>query len=352
MDDWKQIQKEKYEKTLVEKKKIERENTLMKYCIDTWIWTMKPRRVAGAVITRAIKNHYYLLFPDPVNIDLEQVHEIPGIFRKRLRFTQMNTKQIPKPLSHAQILKHRKEMELERQERANKNRRREIASKRSVFFDKKKMFDAVGIAMTQDEALNKALTESLKDAMSIDDEGINHAITKSLQEIPMDTDMDIDIGAIDDEIDISDFVDDSDHTFEVPVTNGDQSDEDIKKLTADYLSDDVIESRFPKLNDEPEEDEMLQLAISESLKQHKIISQDDMISFYVVIDLRIYGPDPYQPIFIDNEAYYLNKDQIKIVQNIWNKINPDTISGSVYHTSIAEQKSIACDIGPSYLDQF
>jgi hypothetical protein len=355
MDDLRQIQKEKHEKVLAQQHKKEYQNKLIVFCLEVWLWTMKPRRVAGETIVRYISNHYYSIFPEPVNLDLDQVNEIPGVFRKRLYFTLENTKQTPKPLTQAEILIQRKALETERRKRADNKRRKDVAAKRSNFFDRKQMFKAAGIQMTPDEAMNKALAESLKDAfpgnpIPTEDTDMDRALAESLNEMPMDIE--------DDNIDISDYVDNPDNHIAPPITipvtgnKNDPSDEEVKKLTGDYLSDDIIAARFPAVGKNPEEeDEMMQLAISESLGVKKDTSSDDMISFCIMLDLRIYGPDPYQPIFLDEQVYYLNKNQIEIIKRIWLKINPESGTGSGYHTSIATQKSIACDMDPEYLNQ-
>lgn len=61
----------------------------------------------------------------------------------------------------------------------------------------------------------------------------------------------------------------------------------------------------------------------------------------VCLDLRIYGPDPYQPIIIFDTHYYLNNEQIKEIKKIWNKINPATNAGIIYKQNLefAQSKS-------------
>jgi len=46
--------------------------------------------------------------------------------------------------------------------------------------------------------------------------------------------------------------------------------------------------------------------------------------FYAGIDLRKYGPDPYQHIMIDKVKYYLTTEQIKKVRSSWIKVTPNT----------------------------
>ena len=77
----------------------------------------------------------------------------------------------------------------------------------------------------------------------------------------------------------------------------------------------------------------LNIAIMNSLKQksgdekNTSVSSEQTsfdsspISYLVIIDLRVYGKDSYQPIYIDDIPFYLNKNQINIVNNKWNLVN-------------------------------
>ncbi len=65
--------------------------------------------------------------------------------------------------------------------------------------------------------------------------------------------------------------------------------------------------------------------------------------FYVMIDLRVYGPDPYQPIYVVDTPYYLNQNQIDRVTAVWNKVNPESENGSKYHADLEYYKSLSID---------
>ena len=61
---------------------------------------------------------------------------------------------------------------------------------------------------------------------------------------------------------------------------------------------------------------------------------------HVCIDLRVYGPDPEQPIYINEQPYYFNLLQINKVKKEWEKVKP----GSTTVQEIEFLKSMAEDI--------
>lgn len=69
--------------------------------------------------------------------------------------------------------------------------------------------------------------------------------------------------------------------------------------------------------------QLIDYTIKESLSEQNSNqnSEQSEIDFYVIIDLRVYGPNPEKPIYIETVPFYLNERQIKIVKNLWNKIN-------------------------------
>ncbi len=79
------------------------------------------------------------------------------------------------------------------------------------------------------------------------------------------------------------------------------------------------------------EEKLLQKVILESMSGNTNSEQlkfdDDEksinvpISYYIIVDLRVYGKDPYQSIYIDNIPFYLNKEQIEIVNSKWKLVN-------------------------------
>jgi hypothetical protein len=57
-------------------------------------------------------------------------------------------------------------------------------------------------------------------------------------------------------------------------------------------------------------------------------------SFYVLIDMRVYGPKPKQPIYINAVQYFLNIEQIKEIENEWSKWNKETDQSIKYWLSL------------------
>lgn len=64
------------------------------------------------------------------------------------------------------------------------------------------------------------------------------------------------------------------------------------------------------------------------------------ISFYVSIDLRVYGVDPKQPIYVNDKKYYLTNEQTNNVVSLWNKIN----SGLKYDQLVEYYKTMTKDL--------
>jgi len=78
------------------------------------------------------------------------------------------------------------------------------------------------------------------------------------------------------------------------------------------------------------DDQILNQIINESISdaQKEISNNDNNVDmdidnnpFHIILDIRIYGPDPYQPIFIDDIQYYLSEQQIKKILTVWNTVN-------------------------------
>lgn len=88
-----------------------------------------------------------------------------------------------------------------------------------------------------------------------------------------------------------------------------------------------------------EEDPELLDAIMLSLEQdaNKILG-------YVCIDIRVYGLDPTQPIYINGKKYFLNEKQIDYIVSLWNKINLDSNAGVKFHQMIEYQKAMSVDM--------
>lgn len=84
-----------------------------------------------------------------------------------------------------------------------------------------------------------------------------------------------------------------------------------------------------------DDDEDLNMAILESLKetqnkpikniQNKKPKDENIESFYywVCLDLRVYGPDPSLPVYVENKELYLNLEQIENIKKNWRKVESD-----------------------------
>lgn len=87
----------------------------------------------------------------------------------------------------------------------------------------------------------------------------------------------------------------------------------------------------PKKDKKKDEDAELNRAILESLGIKPEDSPEEPKSkndpFWVCIDLRVYGPDPYQAIYVNDIEYYFSLDQIHRIHDVWEKIDPNTIQG-------------------------
>jgi len=130
-----------------------------------------------------------------------------------------------------------------------------------------------------------------------------------------------------------------------------------------------------KLQYEKELDDELEKAINESksyadneLEKALVLSQMDVynfpntkivnnaddkfddtnnIIFNVCLDIRLYGPNPTTPILIDDMVFYLNEEQIKKIQDVWKKIDPETPTGINTLQNIQYFKGIAKDLNPN-----
>jgi hypothetical protein len=80
------------------------------------------------------------------------------------------------------------------------------------------------------------------------------------------------------------------------------------------------------------------------MQKHEDTKEDDNEGFFVCIDIRVFGPEPYQSLFIDGLEYYLNNDQINKVKKVWLMIDPDTNTGLKYSQNLEYQKALAKDL--------
>ena len=107
---------------------------------------------------------------------------------------------------------------------------------------------------------------------------------------------------------------------------------DVNNIPVDDGGDDIF-----KINDDNKFENIMDVEYANS------ITFENEAGFYVVLDLRVYGPDPYSPIYIGDTPYYLNGLQQDIILRNWNKINPDTTAGLLYKQNLDYQTCMAND---------
>jgi len=117
----------------------------------------------------------------------------------------------------------------------------------------------------------------------------------------------------------------------------------LKDYDQDYekqLSEAINQSISNHVDDEFDYEEIqLNKILIESFK-NKI--NDD--HFYICLDLRIHGPTPEEPIYVEGIPYYLNNEQKMDIIKAWNKVNPDTSSGIIFQQKLNYIKSLSNDL--------
>lgn len=101
------------------------------------------------------------------------------------------------------------------------------------------------------------------------------------------------------------------------------------KKNNDILNESICDDEFF--------DEDINKAIIESLKKYDDSdnnTNNNKNNYWICIDLRVYGPEPTKPIYIDDTKYYLNNSQIDQINKLWNKINPSTSRGIRFHQDL------------------
>ncbi len=73
------------------------------------------------------------------------------------------------------------------------------------------------------------------------------------------------------------------------------------------------------------------------------INNDTNNTFNICIDLRIYGPDPQQPVYIADVPYYFSLEQINKIKKAWVFVNPSTALGIRTKTKLDFYQSMALD---------
>lgn len=133
----------------------------------------------------------------------------------------------------------------------------------------------------------------------------------------------------DTDIDLKDIMQESLKQFK------EQHDEELSKIIEQSIQDnmsydDILlnqalleSSTIP--SDHVQNNEISKDSIQES--QNILIDED---GFYICLDLRYYGPNPDQPIYYNDLPYYLSLNQMEKVKKLWNKIDPNTTTGTKY----------------------
>lgn len=225
------IRRRKYEAHIAEQQRqqsVQLAEEKLKQFFQKYGWLFDKKQVAGYKLTRFVKKN---LLPDVCNLSNEQLSEIPGIYRMRIK---MNSSNLKKP-------------EQKKKEQSYDN----IIQYDSDNYDNVLNFSNLGAEEIELEI----------------------AIRESLQNITFDN----------------------------------------------------------------EEDIFLQQIIQDSM-----INENDY--FWICIDLRMYGPDPSQPIFVGDILYYFDFDQMNKIRQKWNIVNPESVAGIRKHQDIEYVHAMYKDI--------
>lgn len=300
-----------------------RRQKMLEYKMNVWLPQITekykrffdPKRLAGIKIAKFCKK--YLLVP-VVNMTEDEMYYIPGIFRMRLRLTNKNKEKPVSPLiksSSPSIVKNMSD------EDDSYNQMNDyINMHNDIHYGNNE--DNMNVD-DMDNSLKLAIQKSLSTVNGVDDVDIDEIINKSKKE--HDIAEDETLAKIMEETA-------TDHFQDYPM---------------DYIPDGAFVDFVPNTEskaDVDSEDE-LEAAIQLSMQKHdeKDNISNDEESFFACIDLRVFGPEPYQPLYVDGIEYHLNNDQINKVKKVWHMINPDTDNGLKYSQDLAYQMSLAKD---------
>ena len=81
-----------------------------------------------------------------------------------------------------------------------------------------------------------------------------------------------------------------------------------------------------------------------SEESKNINNKSNDFEFWICIDLRMYGDDPSQPVYVGDTPYYFNFDQMNKIKEKWSSINPETSIGIRKHQDIEYVKAMYNDI--------
>lgn len=86
------------------------------------------------------------------------------------------------------------------------------------------------------------------------------------------------------------------------------------------------------------------LAVIMSLNQYEEQYENQDLGFYYVLDLRLIGHNPEQPIEIFGSKYFLDGQQKDKVRRLWHLVDPATSSGLIFEQNIISQKGLIKDM--------
>jgi hypothetical protein len=119
-----------------------------------------------------------------------------------------------------------------------------------------------------------------------------------------------------------------------------QSLEEFHKVNDDTLSKIIAESLHGY-----EDVDVDESYIEENIMNQIIMeSLNTVSSFYLCIDLRVYGPNPKQPIFYNDVEYYLTNSQIERINKLWKRVDPETTTGIKFMQDLEYYKSLGHDM--------
>ena len=248
-------------------------------------------------IQKFLRKNY---FKTAVNISETELFQIPGQFRIRFTIGSNNLNKLEKP---KQKPKSNPKKSITKSYMGNNSKFPGNGHSLTNDFEDEikeamnKSVDTNGIEGNEDDELNKAIIASLGGGeINEEEQLLNKAIHDSLQDISDSTNVKI-----------------------------------YEEKEEDY---DEIHSI---------EEQILNQMIEESLQEKDKNVQDDE-TFNVILDMRFYGPDPYQPIYYKEIPYYLNSLQKERLTKEWNKVNPNTTNGIIFEQNYNYYESLSKDM--------
>ena len=276
-----------------------------------------------------------LFLPSVVNMSDEVLKSIPGRFRLRLKFTDKNREQVEEKV------------------------KKPVKIKVPVKIEKPK------IVNKYNEDIDKALEMSKKE---IDDKDITEAIQMSLQNDDTDTELykaimsslNLCCEELEEKEDLIEYEEEDlieyeeEDLIEYEEEDLVESEEEYEYPGEEYVYNEELAESFENDSNKSEEDifehissdnedvEISDIEVSES----SIISSDSeeyKEGFYVCVDLQYYSKCLYHPIFVNGEPFYLRIKQIKQIEKLWKRIDPETRSGIIYSQKLEMGKAMVVD---------